>query len=607
VDIEELNAKFDGIIQQTKFINIPSMDDVVKARPLIEEMIELSKEGRISQGKIFHLKRKYSVIHKNSHLFRIAQHLLDEKAISKEEFERLLQCFRIKRGKSHSGVLVITLFTSPYPEYIREDGTLIKQSFSCAWNCAYCPAEPGQPRSYLKGEPGVLRGNKNNFDCVAQMWDRMDALSSIGHPVDKLEVIVLGGTWASYPLMYRELFLRDAYYAANIYWDVGEPRERKTLEEEIRLNWDAKVRVIGLTLETRPDTVTPEMIRHFRRVGCTRVQLGIQHLDDDVLKKIRRQCPTERTVRAIQMLKDHGFKVDGHWMPNLPGSTVDLDRKMLVETLLGVKWGSNGPVRRWEQNGETWEAYNLVAPEFQVDQWKVYPCALVPWTDIEKWYREGSYVPYSPSILERLLIDMKQLVFPWIRLNRIIRDIPKDYILNEGEAGNLRQELGDIMKKDGTRCMCIRCREVKEQVWDGSYESIVRTYQASEGTEYFISAESKDQRQLYGFVRLRIPSGKPVAFKELEGCSFIRELHVYGQLETVGTGTHREHIQHRGLGRHLMGIAERIAQEQGYTKTAVIAGEGTRRYYEKLGYKNEGAYMIKLVISCKTYGAGRGG
>ena len=589
IDIEELNSKYETIIH-SKF-DVPKEEDVSRYTPLIMELVEMSHEGRISQNKIFNLKRKYNLICKNSFLFRISQRLLEDGTIHQEAYDQLLQSFRTKRGKSHSGVLVITVLTSPYPEYISEDGTVVKQSFSCAWNCAYCPAEPGQPRSYLKGEPGVLRANKNNFDCVSQMWERMDSLSIIGHPVDKLEIIVLGGTWASYPLKYRENFLRDAYYAANIYWDIGEPRERKSLEEEIRLNWDAKVRVIGLTLETRPDTITPEMIRHFRRVGCTRVQLGIQHIDDSVLKRIRRQCPTEHTIQAIQRLKDHGFKVDAHWMPNLPGSNEALDRYMFLDTLLGVEWGSGGPIHRSEQQGEEWESYQLTAPALQVDQWKVYPCALVPWTDIEKWYREGTYVPYNTEVLERLLIDMKQLVFPWIRLNRIIRDIPKDYILNDGDAGNLRQELGDIMKKDGTRCMCIRCREVKEQAWDGSYQTVVRTYSASEGTEYFISAESKDNLQLYGFVRLRIPSGKSVYFKELEGCSFVRELHVYGQLETVGNRTER--VQHRGLGRHLMAVAERIAKERGYFKMAVIAGEGTRRYYEKLGYKNEGAYMIR--------------
>lgn len=588
IDIEELNEKYDKILSST--FQVPSLEDVERFMPFMEELIQLSEKGRIPQSKLFHLKKKYGFVYKNSFLFRITQRLLDEGRITQKHYENLLQSFRIKRGKSHSGVLVITLFTSPYPEYIREDGTIVKQSFSCAWNCAYCPAEPGQPRSYLKGEPGVLRGNRNHFDCVAQMWDRMDTLSTIGHPVDKLEIIVLGGTWASYPLLYREAFLRDAYYAANIYWDVGEARPKGSLEEEIRLNWDAKVRVIGLTLETRPDTISPAMIQHFRRVGCTRVQLGIQHLDDAVLKRIRRQCPTEHTIKAIQMLKDHGFKVDAHWMPNLPSSTVELDRSMLIERLLGVRWTESGPVKRWEQNGECWESYQLMAPELQVDQWKVYPCALVPWTDIEKWYKEGTYVPYNGAELERLLVDMKQLVFPWIRLNRIIRDIPKDYILNEGEHGNMRQELGDIMKKDGTRCMCIRCREVKEQAWDGSYQTVVRMYPSSGGTEYFISAESRDHYQLYGFVRLRLPSSGRRVFKELEGSAFIRELHVYGQLETVGT--HKDQVQHRGLGRHLMSVAERIAKEGGYTKMAVIAGEGTRRYYEKLGYKNEGAYMM---------------
>lgn len=591
IDIEEINGKFDAIL--AKKFETPTAEDVTKYQPLVTELLVKIKKGKnMTQQRITTLKHKYHLSCKNSFLVIIAQHLFIKNEIDENELHALRNVFRIKRGKSHSGVLVITLFTSPYPEYTDENGVRIKQSFSCAWNCAYCPAEPDQPRSYLKGEPGVLRGNRNNFNCMGQMWDRMNALSNIGHPVDKLEIIVLGGTWASYPLAYREEFIRDVYYSANVYWDVVPKREPMSLKDEMQINWDSSVRVIGLTLETRPDTITPDMIRHFRNVGCTRVQLGIQHIDEDVLRIIRRQCTTERTIKAIKMLKDTGFKVDGHWMPNLPGTTVELDRKMLIDTLLGVKWGET-PIKRWSVNKEQWEEWNLVAPELQLDQWKVYPCALVPWTDIEKWYKDGSYKPYENDSLERLLIDMKMLMFPWIRLNRIIRDIPSDYIMTEGETGNMRQELGDIMKKDGTKCNCIRCKEVKERSWDGNYNTVVRKYNASEGADYFISAE--DDQKLYGFVRLRISKANSEIFKELEGCAFIRELHVYGNLETVNLSASQGCIQHKGIGKHLMSVAHRIAKENSFRKCAVIAGEGTRRYYEKIGYINTGSYMINVL------------
>ena len=211
--------------------------------------------------------------------------------------EKMRNILITKRNKSASGVLVITIFTSPYPKFTK-NGNIIRQEFSCKFNCFYCPNEPGMPRSYLKSEPGVLRGNRNNWDCVSQMHDRMNTLQKIGHYVDKLEVLVLGGTWTSYPLEYREEFVRDMYYAANTFNSL-EKREKSSLDSEKRINVSSQTRVIGLTLETRPDTISKLELQRFRYYGCTRVQLGVQHINDDVLKKINRQCKHEKTVKAI--------------------------------------------------------------------------------------------------------------------------------------------------------------------------------------------------------------------------------------------------------------------------------------------------------------------
>lgn len=588
IDIEELNAKWDAEIG--KVFEAPTREDVEKYRPMVHEMLDLSCTKTLAT-----LRKEYGFAHKNSFLYQIFDCIkfLDGN-VSEEQEAHMRQKLRIKKGKSHSGIISITVFTSSHPAYT-DPGTGERkvQPFSCAWNCAYCPNEPGQPRSYLKGEPGVLRANRCNFDCVDQMNDRMNQLFLTGHPIDKLEVLVLGGTLASYPHAYVEEFVRDIYYAANVFGQ-KEPRGRGTLTEEKVLNKHAKCRVVGLTLETRPDTITPEEIRRLRYYGCTRVQLGIQHIDDDILRKIRRQCTTETTIRAIQLLKDCGYKIDGHWMPNLPGSTVEKDETMLCHELLGVDAKTyEGP---WH---EVWKLRN---EGLQVDQWKVYPCTLVPWTDIMDWYQKGEYVPYSQEELMDLLLKMKALVFPWIRLNRVIRDIPSDYVVKSDYRSNLRQELNKVLAHDGWYCACIRCREVKGDVVELEQAVLkVREYNASGGREFFLSMESRDVHawKLYGFVRLRLGGGQGASvFPELAGCALIRELHVYGQLATVGQKTSEGAAQHRGVGKRLMKKAEEIALENKYTRISVIAGEGVRGYYEKLGYQEDpgkGHFMIKTL------------
>ena len=590
LDIEDINRKFDDIIERGDFAN-PTFEDSIKYKTLIDALL---MEQPDTQDKLKLLKQKYNFPGKNSFLYKA---FLLTDAYNESNDDIIKNVLRIKRGKSHSGVLVVTVFTSPYPEYTDPlSGEVKKQKFTCKWNCAYCPNEPGQPRSYLKGEPGVLRANRAHFDTVRQMHDRMNALFSIGHPIDKLEVIVLGGTWTSYPEEYREKFCRDVYYAANVYKQCDRPS--MSLVEEKAANKTAHCKVIGLTLETRPDTIDPKELMNLRRYGCTRVQLGIQHLHQDVLDKVNRRCSIAQVYSAIKQLKDSGFKVDGHFMPNLPGSSVEKDKDMLLNQLLGTNFPV--PQRFFGKFGtDLWEVWKLANPSVQIDQWKVYPCAIVPWTDIETWYKNGEYVPYNEESLVDVLLQMKALVFPWIRLNRIVRDIPKDYIICSSDKSNLRQELTHTLGKEGKICHCIRCREVKNSAWDGSYQTVVRQYDSSDGSEFFISAESKDCKTLYGFLRLRFPGKKvnPV-FPELTDSALIRELHVYGQLKKVINDSEDNKIQHRGIGKHLMYTAEVISRKHGkYNKISVIAGEGTKGYYESLGYTEKGAggYMIKYV------------
>lgn len=594
VDIEELNYKYD--VSNQKHFKRPTEDDIIKYKDLLEEILE-DPETYMSNSVFNKLKSKYKYTESKSFLFQIYLSLIERGELERNDAIRIL--LQTNKGRSQSGVLVITIFTSPYPEYTNSKGERVKQPFSCAFNCHYCPNEPGMPRSYLKSEPGVLRATRNEFDCVSQMHDRMNGLYKTGHLIDKLEIIVLGGTWSSYPLEYREEFIRDIYYAANVYQK--EIRDRKSLLEEKKININTEARIIGLTLETRPDTITRQEIRRLRMYGCTRVQLGVQHIDNSILKKINRQCKTERTINAIKLLKNTGYKIDIHLMPNLPDSTPEIDRNMLLENFIKVnnlkqtvKYNTWYDWLRGVNPCEIIQEYTLERPDLQTDQWKIYPMAVVPHSEVARWYENGEYVPYSPTELQNLLLDTKKNMLPWIRLNRVVRDITSDYIIASSDHPSLRNDLAEILKSEGEYCKCIRCREVKgKKHSDGVV--VIRKYNASEATEYFISYESVDMKTIYGFCRLRICTPDIETFSELKDCALIRELHVYGNLVEVDKNKVGA-SQHRGIGKKLMARAEEIAKEHSYKKISVIAGNGVKNYYEKLGYKQdsgEGDFMIK--------------
>lgn len=330
--------------------------------------------------------------------------------------------------------------------------------------------------------------------------------------------------------------------------------------------------------------------------------MGVQHTDDEILNKLNRRCPTSKTIKAIELLKRHGFKIDAHFMPNLPFSDPSKDRKMLVDELCGLKSiVKHSQKRSWidwfhGKAAEHWQHYELTHPEFSCDQLKIYPCAVTIHTEIEKWYKEGTYVPYNQSHLTDILLDFKSLVFPWIRLNRIMRDFYEVNIFSKsGKDLNMRTQLKDMLTKEGKHCNCIRCRQVKKKDWDGTHVIVIRKYNASNGDEYFISAESEDQHTLYGFVRLRLDDAKDKIFPELEGCALLREAHVYS---TVADFNVIGNVQHRGIGKKLMRRAEEIAKSNGYKKIAVIAAVGSRGFYNKIGYELDpgpGEYMIKCL------------
>lgn len=421
---------------------------------------------------------------------RAYQRLLDSNRVKRHaSFERISTK---KAVRSNSGVVVITVVTAP-------------GNFSCGHDCFYCPDEPGQPRSYLSTEPAVARANQNDFDPVKQFYDRAGTLAKQGHTVDKVEIIVLGGTWSGYPKDYQEEFCRDLFYAANTFDEtkskLGERQEkaanvrtRLSLLEEQNFNEVSEVKIIGLTLETRPDHIDPAEVRRLRRFGCTRVQIGVQHTDDAILKYINRGHGRKQAVSATWLLKNCGFKVDIHLMPDLPSSTPEKDWAMFQDV--------------------------LHTEDLQADHWKIYPCEVTPFTRIETWFQEGKYVPYTdkdPSVLTDLLARVKAQVHPWIRLNRVIRDIPEVSIVAGNSNTNLRQAIFAQLSSMGKSCRCIRCREVRD--WPETADGLrlkIREYRSSEGREFFISIEGSDRGLGGGATQRALAGGKKLTKGEVK-------------------------------------------------------------------------------------------
>ena len=464
-----------------------------------------------------------------------------------------------KIQKSQSGIISVTVLTSGTPEYTNKNGERVKGTFSCLHNCSFCPNEKPseannwtqQPKSYLYTEPAVLRANQNNFDPIKQMNSRISSLEKMGHEIDKIELLVLGGTWSEYPKEYQEEFITKLYYAANVYYNKRE--EILTLEQEIEINETAKIHIIGLTLEMRSDSINIKEIERLRRFNCTRVQLGIQHIDNEILKMNNRGESVEKTKQAIKLLKNNCYKIDGHLMLNLYGSSVEKDKQMLDEILTN--------------------------PELQLDQLKIYPCAVVPFTKIKELYEAGIYKPYDDKYLYELIKYFKMNITKQFRINRIIRDISGHYIIGgySQQFVSTRQKLLEDMKINNWSCKCIRCREIKGNKIENA-ELEIMEYEASGGTEYFISFESGNY--LIGFIRLRLNKDNNKILSILENSALIRELHVYSTLSNVGNNdTHS--LQHKGYGRRLIEKAEEIAKLNGFNKIAIIAGTGVRNYYKK--------------------------
>ncbi len=487
---------------------------------------------------------------KGADLLRTYRRMVAQGKIGRNEsLERVL---RLNRVRTLSGVAVVAILTKP---------------FECPGLCIYCPSEKDIPKSYLADEPAVMRAVLNDFDPRRQVEMRLRALELTGHPTDKIELIVMGGTFSTLDRDYQVDFIRGSFDALN-------ECDTEDLDEAFGVNERAPHRCVGLTLETRPDCIDGEEVLWMRRLGATRVELGVQSIYDDVLKLIQRGHLTQETISATRLLKDAGFKVGYHIMPNLPGSELSRDGQMFKILF---------------EN-----------PDFRPDQLKIYPCVVVKEAELYNWWREGRYEPYGEEELVSLLAEVKKSLPHYVRISRLFRDIPSPRIEAGVKKVNLRQLVAKEMRKRGWRCRCIRCREIRGEVDFTELGNAIlfrHDYHTSGGREIFLSFEDPQREHILSFLRLRIPShhfsGEKHFISELEGAAIIREVHTYGEL--VPLGEIREAAQHRGLGMKLIKEAEDIAlMEFGIRKMAVISGVGVREYYRRLGYDLHGTYMIKL-------------
>ena len=455
-----------------------------------------------------------------------------------------------KFARTISGVTPVAVMTLP---------------MKCPGQCIYCPTYLATPQSYTPESPAVLRAKRCDYDARKQIELRLKVLSEMGHPTDKVELIVMGGTFLAYPEDYQYQFIKDCFDALN-----GE--ESSTLEEAKRLNETANHRCTGLCIETRPDWCQQEEIDRMLEFGTTRVELGVQTLDDEIYRLTRRGHKVEDVVKATRLLKEHGFKVHYHWMPGLPGSTPDKDLELSV--------------RLFSDAG------------FKPDGLKLYPTMVVEGTELEKWYRDGRYHPYPSDEMINLLVKIKSIVPKYVRISRVLRDIPAKFIM-AGCKDSLRSVIKQRMEQQGVECNCIRCREYGHRVQDGweigKPQMVRMDYEASGGKEIFLSFEDENET-LFGLLRMRIQS-KPIISlgKKIEGnLALIRELHIYGP-EVPLTERKPEAAQHKGLGKALLSEAERIAGDEFQAQQIVVlSGVGAKEYYRSgFGYHSQGEYMVK--------------
>lgn len=544
-----------------KFIKLAIERNPQNAEDFLALKKELSGKFKLKMDTNANIREYYEKMVKNRQLKR------------KAKFEEILQSRKIR---TQSGVAVVAVLTKPS---------------DCPGKCLYCPTEKGMPKSYLSNEPAVMRAIDSKFDPYDQVQNRLYALEINGHKTDKIELIVMGGTFSYFSKKYQQWFIAECFRAANDYrkriHPVKSSAKAEVLEEQFnrasKRNEKAKHRIIGLTLETRPDYINKKEILNFRNLGCTRVELGVQSVFDSVLKKNNRGHDVQKTIEATRLLKDAGFKINYHMMPGLLGSSLKKDYEMFQKLFA-------------DQN-------------FQPDMLKIYPTVVLKNSALYQVWKNKKYKPLTDKNFQKLVVKIKnELIPPYVRISRLVRDVPATSIIAGPTISNLRQ----IIAKE-SKCQCIRCREVRAGYVINEKIVLDRIdYDASDGPastrgndrsstrggkEIFLQYTSPNRNKLFALLRLRIPenNNQNHFIPSLRNAALIREVHTYGKLTEINK-TDKTSPQHIGLGKKLMLEAEKIAKKEfGIKKIAVISGIGVRGYYKKLGYRQKDTYMVKSI------------
>ena len=520
--------------------------------------------------------------------------------------QQFLSALKMKPTRTQSGVAPITVLTKPFP---------------CPGQCIFCPNDVRMPKSYLSEEPGALQAAHNRFDPYAQTWNRILSFYRMGHPIEKIEFIILGGTWSSYPRPYQVYFITRCFEAMNDFGATEHPTHYEVpaqnrpdffdlalletespepnsainaynravgehlryhhdgrlmaahetadwerLDAAHRANESARCRVVGLVVETRPDHVDADEVLHLRRLGATKLQIGLQSMNDEILTANRRGHDVAANRRAVCLIRQAGFKIHAHWMANLFGATPESDVRDFAEL------------------------YN--DPSICPDELKLYPCSLIPKTELMSHFEAGRWQPYSREQLLELLCTLMPQAPVYTRLSRVIRDIPSIAIHAGNQETNFREVAERTMTARGLVVQDIRAREVRRGVVANTAIELRHFhYDTDVSAEIFISFETDDA--LLGFCRLSLPTAEPIT-DELSDTAMIREVHVYGQSLTLGANA-GEHAQHRGLGTALVEEAVRLATDAGYAHLAVISAIGTRPYYRRLKFVDGDLYMHRTL------------
>jgi elongator complex protein 3 len=432
----------------------------------------------------------------------------------------------------------------------------------CPGSCIYCPTYPEAPQSYTPESPAVLRAVNCNYEAGKQIALRLKTLSEMGHPADKVELIIMGGTFLSYPEDYQYQFVKACYDALNGFESVD-------LESAKKANETTMHRCVGLCIETRPDWCNETQIQRMLEFGTTRVEIGVQTLDDEIYRLIRRGHGVTEVTRATKLLKEAGMKVYYHWMPGLPGSDPEHDLELSRQLFDDER--------------------------FKPDGLKLYPTLVISGTELERWYHDDRYRPYAMDKLVELMVNIKSLVPPYVRISRVMRDIPPKFIVAGCKDLALRSAVKQQMTEEGISCRCIRCREYGHRRRDGwkiGKPLLNRIdYRASDGTEIFLSFED-EQETLFGLLRLRVGD----SMLKNDKITVVRELHVFGSEVPLGAQDDSA-VQHKGLGSRLLAEAETISRDEFHAqKIAIISGVGARDYFRsEFGYKLDGLYMTKIL------------